>query len=292
MEPETRLVAAVKSGDLAAARAALRAGAPPDSRHEHEESWDRERISGDESVLQLAARGGHVEIVAALLAHGADPDARDTLRGRSPLVEAAALGEARIVALLLGAGATIDADEARPHRDALAAAIEGGHAQVAEALLRAGAVATARALELACLRGDPALVAACRRGGASAADPQALLAAARGGDVATLRALVAPGADLATTGGEALCEAANAGKHAAVAYLLSVGAPHAFRNSYGWPPLHFAAYQADAALCELLLRAGADPRATDSAGRTAASWAEEAGKAENVAVLARALRTP
>lgn len=290
MQSDARLLLAVTTGDLAAARAALRADASPDARHDYEESWDREWMSGQESVLQLAVRGGHASIVGELLSRGADPSARDTLRGRSPLVEAAARGSLPIVAMLLEAGAAVESDPERPDRDVLAAAIAGGHMQVAEMLVRAGAKATPRALELACHRGDPGLADLCTRSGASAADPQALVTAARTGDTGTIRWLLDHGADLAATGGEALCEAANAGKHDAVALLLSLGVSPAFVNSYGWPPLHFAAYQSDAALCEILLRGGADPRAVDRAGRTAADWANEAGKAANVAALERALR--
>lgn len=289
MEPNTRLVAAAKAGDLAAARAALLAGASPATRYDYEEAWDREWMTGQESVLQLAARGGHAEIVAELLSHGADPNERDTLRGRSPLVDAAARGDLRIVSMLLDAGAVTEADPERADRDVLAAAIAGGHVHVAEALVRAGAEATPRALELACHRGNSDLADLCSRSGAAASDPEALAAAARSGEVQTMRWLVDHGADLGATGGDALCEAANAGQHEAVALLLSLGVSPAFRNSYGWPPLHFAAYQSDAKLCEILLRAGADPRAVDHAGRTAADWAREAGKADNQAAIERAL---
>jgi ankyrin repeat protein len=290
MDVDSSLVLAVKAADPAAVRTALAAGADPNARYGYEESWDGEPMAGQESVLQLAARGGHAEITGELLSGGADPDLGDTLRGRSPLVEAAARGDLSMVAMLLAAGATVGADPERAGRDVLAAAIEHGHAEVARALVRAGARATPRALELACHRASPELIELCTGHGAPLAAAATLVTAARSGDVATLRWLVEHGADLVAEGGEALCEAANAGRHDAAAFLLALGVSPACRNAYGWPPLHFAAYQSDAALCELLLRAGADPSAADPASRTAADWAGEAGRGENVAAIERALR--
>ena len=46
-----------------------------------------------ESALHRAARFGHAEVVAALLAAGADVDARDATDGRSPLCVAALHGQ-------------------------------------------------------------------------------------------------------------------------------------------------------------------------------------------------------
>jgi ankyrin repeat protein len=289
MTPDERLLAAARTGDAAAARAALQDGADANARHHYEEAFDRERIAGDEPVLQLAARGGHHDVVAALLARGADPSRGDTVRGVTPLVEAAARGDLPLVTMLLAAKARPVADPERPHADAFATAVGNGHAAVAAALVRAGATATPAALALACHRGSVELAALCVRVGARLDDPRtdALGTAARSGSVALLRWLVEQGSDVVTHGGDALCEAANAGRTDAVALLLELGAPHAHRNSYGWTPLHFAAYQADPATCRVLLDAGADPRADDGTGKTPLAWAREAGKADNAALLER-----
>ncbi len=290
MKPDERLLSAVRSADLAAAKAALAAGADPNAAIPFEECVDRDRFAGTESLLHIAARTGAADVVAVLVDAGADPDAWDTIRGRTPLVEASRLGHSAVVQALLAARAGTVADPQRPDQDVLAAAIELGDSAIADALARAGAHATPRALELACHRGRRDLVELCLRRGAVLASAPVLVAAARGGHVELLQWLVARGADLAGDGPEALCEAANAGRAGAVAFLLSAGVSPAYHNSYRWTPLHFAAYQGDLASCEALLAAGADPFAVDGAGRTPRSWAEEAARPEFVDLLARAER--
>ncbi|MBL8750785.1 MAG: ankyrin repeat domain-containing protein [Planctomycetes bacterium] len=292
MKPDERLLAAVRASDLAAANAALAAGADPKAAIPFEECVDRDRFTGTESLLHVAARVGAAGIVAALVAAGADPDARDTVRGRTPLLDASRLGHAAVVQALLAARAELVADPRRPEQDVLAAAIERGDAAIADALARAGAQVTPRALELACYGGRRDLVDLCLRRGVALGSAPVLVVAARGGHVELLQWLVAQGADLAADGSEALCEAANAGRAGAVAFLLSVGVSPAYHNAYRWTPLHFAAYQGDLASCEALLAAGADPLAVDGAGRTPRSWAEEAGRPEFVALLMRAERRP
>lgn len=287
---DERLAAAVAANRPAGVIAALQAGADPNGQHHYEETRDRECFAGRESWLQFAAREGHAEIVRALLAHGADPDRCDSTRGRSPLAEASARGHAQIVSLLLVARATVHSDAERPDADAFALAIGGGHGDVVDALARAGGAASPRALELACHLGRTDLAALCLQRGAVLAEADALATAARVGSIAMLCWLVDNGADVAATGGDALCEAANAGQTAAVEYLLSIGVSHAHRNAYAWTPLHFAAYQASAATCAALLRAGADPSADDGQQRTPLDWAREAGRADNVELLERALR--
>ncbi|SDT12174.1 hypothetical protein SAMN04488570_3585 [Nocardioides scoriae] len=58
--------------------------------------------------LMLAAYHGHAATVAALLARGADPDARNH-RDQSPVAGALFKGEDDVVRLLVGAGADLDA---------------------------------------------------------------------------------------------------------------------------------------------------------------------------------------
>ncbi|MBL9076188.1 MAG: ankyrin repeat domain-containing protein [Planctomycetes bacterium] len=288
MQPDERLLDAVRRGDAGAVAAALRAAADPNANHAFEESLDREWLAGTWSTLHVAVRLGNRAVVAELLRAGADPNVADTVRGRTPLVEAAASGRRDLVDMLLAAGASPLADSARPDRDVLAAAADGGHAEVAALLAAAGAQATARALEIAAFRGRVDLVAICRDRGADLAAPAALAAAARAGAVAVLQWFVDQGVDVGGLGGDALCEAANASQAPAVAFLLAAGVPVGYRNSYRWTPLHFAAWQGDLASCEALLAAGADPTATDGHGRTPRSWAEEAARPAHVDRLLRA----
>jgi len=76
-EVSRRLVAACLKGDLPAVTSAVEAGA------------DVNNSSMAGTPLQLAARGGHVQVVRFLLESGADPDANPGLFvGRTPLQEA------------------------------------------------------------------------------------------------------------------------------------------------------------------------------------------------------------
>lgn len=288
--PDQHLAAAVLAGDAVAAATALATGADANARLAVEETWDRERVGGDEPLLQRAVRAGSQPLVAALLAHGADPGARDTVFGRSVLVEAVRGGDEEIVRMLLAAGAATGPADGGP-ADAFAVAIELGHGAIAERLAAAGATASPRALGLAAHRGRVDLVELCRRLGATPSADD-LVAAARSGQVEAVRwlldRLLDQGVDLDIAGGDALCEAANAGRDAVVELLLGLGVSPRCRNSYGWTPLHFAAWQATPALCERLLAAGADPLAPDDEGLTARHWAAEAGHTDIVAVLARA----
>jgi ankyrin repeat protein len=59
------------------------------------------------SGLHLAASGGHLDAVRSLLAHGADPDARDGADNASPLHLAAGGGHVEVARALLDAGADV-----------------------------------------------------------------------------------------------------------------------------------------------------------------------------------------
>jgi ankyrin repeat protein len=141
-----RLIAAVLAGDVAAARTALADGADANTWRDYDDCWDRTRMEGREPVLLAAARQGHTGLVTLLLQHGADPDARDSLSGRTALVAAAARGELSSVQTLLDHRAALEIVEGPSGDTAFAAAIANGHAEVAALLASAGAIATARAI--------------------------------------------------------------------------------------------------------------------------------------------------
>jgi ankyrin repeat protein len=88
------------------------------------------------SLLEFAALGGSVEAVQLLLDRGADPD-------DGSLLDAARAGHPDVLALLLAAGARVDRRDPDTGRTALHAAVEagpdGGHLECVRALLAAGA---------------------------------------------------------------------------------------------------------------------------------------------------------
>jgi ankyrin repeat protein len=85
---------------------------------------------------------GRTEIVALLLDHGADINAKDEESGATPLYHAASWGRREVVELLLGRGA----DSRAPAADGktpLQAAAANGHQEIVTLLrLRASAVKT------------------------------------------------------------------------------------------------------------------------------------------------------
>ncbi len=102
------------------------------------------------SALWFAAYRGHPGVVAYLLERGADPDVRDRVWGETPLSFAVDEGSAEMVSALLAAGAG-GADAS------LVAAASEGKAAVVEALLAKGKVsADAKAAALAAAAKDAA----------------------------------------------------------------------------------------------------------------------------------------
>ena len=87
--------------------------------------------------------------VADLLSQGHIPDAERDASGRTPLLWAADAGDAELVALLLAAGANVNAADEDGGSPLLHAAL-CGHELAARALLHAGADACARDAEGCC----------------------------------------------------------------------------------------------------------------------------------------------
>ena len=114
-------------GDVRAATRLLALGASPDAKPRVTE-WCHAPLC----ALGQAAWHGHVDVVNALLAAGAQVDVHGC---RSALVAAAAHGHVTVVDRLLAAGANVNAD----YGDALKEAARNGHVAVVDRLLRAGA---------------------------------------------------------------------------------------------------------------------------------------------------------
>lgn len=289
---DDRLFAALAARDLAEARAALAAGASAAAERSYEYGGERTTEVASEAALHVAVASGVPDLVELLLANGAAVDAREGMCGRTALCLAVAAGSLPMVARLLRAGADPRIADGRSGDDAFALAIAGGHLEIARALRDAGAPSSERALLHACRLGRTELAGVCLRGDVTVAGAPVLTEAARFDRVAMLEWLAARSADLAKEAGPALLGACHAGAAGAVAWLLQHGAPVDCRNEYAWPPLHFAAYGGHARIVDALLAGGADPAATCGHGRTAQSWAEEAGHAAIAATLAAATRRP
>jgi hypothetical protein len=120
------------------------------------------------TALDWAARNGRVEAIQALVAAGADPDARDSgPNGWTPLLLAIHKGQVGAARALLAAGADPNARALNGGIALMAAAIRGDPALV-DLLLAAGADPLVRdrgrtALTNAVAGGNPAVVRALRR---------------------------------------------------------------------------------------------------------------------------------
>ena len=246
----TALHWAVYLDDLETARRLIGAGAAVDAANDL-----------GATPLYLACENGNPALVRALLGAGAAPDA--TLpSGETALMTAARTGSADAVAALLARGADAQAREATEGQTALMWAVSQRHAGVVEVLLDAGADAHARS------RVRPVVVARSPRTGAAGAVVTVdeggftpLLFAARSGDLASARLLLAAGADpndTAPAGTSALVVAAHSGHGALAAALLAAGAD-ANAAGAGYAPLHAAVLRGDAELAQALLAHGADP---------------------------------
>lgn len=299
--PEEALAAAARRADWAAVRSLLEQGADVDAREGDGSTallwasyWDEReaaalliRAGADTNAandlgatpLWAACENGSSAMAAALLEAGADPNARLPF-GETPLMTAARAGNADVVGRLLAAGADVDAataEGAYGAQTALMWAVAQKHAPVVEVLLAHGADVHARSTTftetvktiptyanygLQCVPRDECYITEVPSGGFTP-----LLFAARAGDAASARLLLAAGADVneaVPDGASALAIAALGGNGAVGVLLLEHGAdPNAAGGGYA--PLHAAILQRDLRLAEALLLAGADPNARVSA---------------------------
>lgn len=213
--------------------------------------------SANDSPLYQAIEKGDAATVEALLAKGADINAKDK-NGGTPLLFATALGNKELTKLLLARGADATArtssGESLLHNAALR-----GWTDIAELLLAKGADVNA---------------AYDRFAGNKPPQKEALTplhyAALMGNrDVAAL--LLAKGAHvdaLDETGETPLYTAAEAGKRDVAELLLAKGADANRRSQSTWSPLLVAAYEGHKDLVELLLAKGADINVKDKSGTT------------------------
>jgi ankyrin repeat protein len=204
--------------------------------------------STGETPLMTCTRMGNVSAVAALLKAGANPNAKEDARGQTALMWAAARGQAPIVKLLVDRGAQVDARSA------------------------ASPLVVSRTNRYGGVGGVNRGIADVGQGGSTA-----LLLAARSGDVASARHLVAAGADVNAAGQDkvpALTVAAHSGNGAVAALLLEKGAnPNA--AGAGYTALHAAVLKGDLPTVQALLKAGANPNAALGSGSPARRYSQD-----------------
>jgi len=199
--------------------------------------------------LNKAARAGNLKQVQALIADGAQVNARDSLGG-TPLHDAAWAGEKDVAAYLIQMGADVNARHAEGGSTPLHYAVLTNHPDVVEVLLDHGAdlkplyKTSQTALHLAAARG----YARC-----------AMLLIAHGADVNARD----------ETGATPLSEASWTGEAAMVRLLIEKGANASDVNpETGMTPLHAAASRGYREVAKALLDAGARADVRDKNGAT------------------------
>jgi len=211
--------------------------------------------------LWNASLNGSETMVRRLLRAGANPNAALAL-GETPIMAASRAGYAAVVEQLIAAGANVNARAARG-QTALMWAASQEHADVVKVLLAHRADVRARSeiwSEVMAVppHGHLDYNRAIPHGGNTA-----LMFAARVGDLASARLLVAAGADVNDAdawGVSATALAAHSGYPDVVAFLLEHRAdPNAARA--GFAPLHAAIMRRDERMVKILLDHGADVNA-------------------------------
>lgn len=244
----TALLWASHRDDLDTARRLLDAGAAVDAANDL-----------GATPLWAASQNGGAPMAHLLLAAGADPDLA-LLSGETPLMVAARAGSAVVVEHLAQGGADLDRRGSRG-QTALMWAVAQHHAGVVEALLAHGADPHVRSDVWNQVMGVPPHGQYGYNREIPHGGNTALMFAARAGDLASARLLVAAGADADDTnawGVSAVTMAAHSGYRELVAFLLEQGAdPDA--DEAGFAALHEAVMRRDAGLAAILLDHGADP---------------------------------
>jgi len=162
--------------------------------------------------------------------------------------------------------------------------LTGCAAVVAASVALGGAPAVAQTPQSQAPRSAPVVVPA------DSATP-AIVAAARDGDLAAVRALIAQRVDVnqaAGDGARALHWGVHRSSEPLVTVLLQAGADANATNKYGVAPLSLAAENGNAAIVAALLRAGADANAAMADGETVLMTAARSGQVSVLEALVEA----
>ncbi len=223
----------------------------------------RDKSLSSSTPLHSIAGSGQTEAAEALLIHGAEVNAKDSL-GCTPLHRAARNGRSKMVELLISKGADINAKNARrltPLNIAIDDdwGIKSNRKDAAKVLLSLGAEYTIRDVSWL-------------------------------GDIKRVDGLLGSNLSLADDASgmhkEAVIFAAVREGHSdVVKLLLSRGARLDVRDRYGYPPLHIAAHAGYRAVVKVLLDGGADVNEKGAYGELALHWAAAKGHLEIAEVL-------
>ena len=219
------------------------------------------------TLLHTAASHASVEILRRLIDAGADLNAHAG-EGWTPLHNAAGVNRVEIVAVLLAAGADAELEACGSGGTPLVHALFHGHRDAAQALARHSL--TPLNLRVAAGLGRMDLLSGFFDG--TALRPEA------GNDRGFYRhhdeyPPWSPSTDPQEILDEALVYASQNQQHEAVLFLLDHGA-HVSGTPYYASALHWAAYNGDEKMVDLLLRHGADPAVRDGMhGGTPRNWA-------------------
>ncbi|KAL1535484.1 hypothetical protein AAHA92_28257 [Salvia divinorum] len=260
-EAEALYRAAARHSDVAALLldAGLRVGVSDEAR------WAGKGWAGMHAAAAFDRAGEIEERVRA----GEGVECRDR-EGRTPLILAAGKGNVRSVEVLVAAGANVDA-RSRDGRTALYRAAANGDSAVVEMLVAAGGDPTIgdvehcrSAIGVARDKGHMDIVKVLEQG-------EAVLRAARRGELDTLEALLEKGANAGFCdqyGLTALHVAAIKGNKDVVMMLVEFGAGVEWQDAEGHTPLHLAVEGGSVETVEVLICRGANVNATTAKGAT------------------------
>ena len=229
------------------------------------------------AVLMKAAWEGNTGQAQALIHDGIDVNARDAF-GRTALLIAASQGHTYIVQILLEAGADPGVKD-NVGTTALVAAEARGYSRIVS-LLRDPSTHSDGAGEE-----SPSKV---ENNGHGAASLASLQRAVDSGDVTSVNAIIARGADVNTRtedGWTPLMLATIKGHTEVVAALLKQGADVDARNKKGWTALMFAVSMGDIETMRVLLAGNAEIDARDNDGKTVLMQATGENNIESLRVL-------
>ena len=215
-----------------------------------------------------AARDGDYDECRSLLQQGADPDIRESKRGRTAVMYAARDGHQDIVQMLYEDGADLNFRDDLG-KSALDVAVEYKKYPACQYLIHVGADysrSETAVLELAADQGDLNMTQFLVEGGADVTKAPVLYCASYNGDLDLCQRWVQAGADVDmknSSGYTPVNIAAKQGHNHLCEYFMELGADLNIPDDDGLTPLYFISQDGDNDLVKKLLDHGAD---VDSAG--------------------------
>ena len=275
------LAVAANAGQDGVVRTLLMAGADIDARAH--KGW---------TALSAAAYNGYAKVVSILLRHNPDLEQRAQSFRRTALMIASQRGHEEIAGMLINYEAALNTRD-RDGRTAVYLAANQGHLSIVSTLINAGAE-YADALVKASEKGELQLVETFLAAGANPNQVNEkgvapIHRAARKARLSVVKALVKAGARVDLAEHEkrhtALMRAAVGDDLATVKWLVQQGADIHARTSEGWTPLLFAARYAGVDVLQYFHQRGAELAVENRAKWTPLMVAVRGGHADNVAYL-------